>query len=183
MPIPTVIRSQPGIKRDGTEFEGDFYTDGAWCRFQRGLPRKIGGYRALTSRLRQKVYGMGSFSADLNNYLACGEASYLEQVVVNTAGSVTAINDRTPGGFAANVNNLWQFANLPSGVATATDLMAHAGQNLSDIASTVETPIYYGQADLSTPLIASGLDPVSGGVATIGPYVFGYGTGGFIQYS
>ena len=43
---PLIIRSQPGIKRDGTQFEGDFYVDGQWVRFQRGLPRKIGGYRS-----------------------------------------------------------------------------------------------------------------------------------------
>ena len=35
------IKSLPGIKRDGTKFEGDQYVDGQWVRFQRGLPRKI----------------------------------------------------------------------------------------------------------------------------------------------
>ena len=40
--MPTqVLKSQPGIKRDGTKFEGDFYVDGQWVRFQRGRPRKI----------------------------------------------------------------------------------------------------------------------------------------------
>ena len=37
------IRSGPGIKRDGTKFEGDSYVDGQWVRWQRGLPRKMGG--------------------------------------------------------------------------------------------------------------------------------------------
>ena len=37
------IRSLPGIKRDGTRFDGEFYPDGQWVRFQRGLPRKMGG--------------------------------------------------------------------------------------------------------------------------------------------
>ena len=46
MPIQTaVLKSTPGIKRDGTKFEGDSYTDGQWVRFQRGLPRKMGGYK------------------------------------------------------------------------------------------------------------------------------------------
>jgi hypothetical protein len=36
-----------GIKRDGTQFQNDQYTDGVWCRFQRGDPKKIGGYRTL----------------------------------------------------------------------------------------------------------------------------------------
>jgi len=36
-----------GIKRDGTQFQNDQYTDGVWCRFQRGDPKKMGGYRTL----------------------------------------------------------------------------------------------------------------------------------------
>ena len=37
----------PGIKRDGTVFESQEYSDGVWCRFQRGTPKKMGGYRQL----------------------------------------------------------------------------------------------------------------------------------------
>ncbi len=55
---PVKIRSEPGIKRDGTQFEGDNYIDGQWCRFQRGLPRKIGGYRAITTQLPEIVRGI-----------------------------------------------------------------------------------------------------------------------------
>ena len=32
---------QPGIKRDGTTFESREYSDGVWCRFQRGVPKKL----------------------------------------------------------------------------------------------------------------------------------------------
>jgi len=183
MYTPTLIRSQPGIKRDGTEFEGDFYTDGQWCRFQRGLPRKIGGYRNTTPRLREKVYGMSSFSADLLNYVACGEGSFLEQVSIDQNGNPTAISDRTPVAFVPNVNNVWQFANLPSAVASATDLIAHGAPNLADIANQTSTQIWYGQADLGTPLVATGLDPQSGGACAIGPYLFGYGNAGFVQWT
>lgn len=183
MAIPTIIRSLPGIKRDGTQFEGDYYTDGLWCRFQRGLPRKIGGYRTLTSRLQEKVYGMSSFSANQNNYVALGEASHLEQAVVNNVGTVSSINDRTPVGFVADDNNLWQFDNLPDGVSESTSLIAHGAPNLADIASTTETQIWYGQADDPAPLVATGLDPQSGGACVIGPYLFGYGNSGFLQWT
>lgn len=37
----------PGIKRDGTVFESRECTDGLWNRFQRGTPRKIGGYSRM----------------------------------------------------------------------------------------------------------------------------------------
>ena len=49
MANPIKIASAPGIKRDGTVLEGQNYIDGQWCRFQRGRPRKIGGYQAVTS--------------------------------------------------------------------------------------------------------------------------------------
>ena len=38
-----------GIKRDGTNFETGEFTDGKWSRFQRGKPRKVGGYRAMNA--------------------------------------------------------------------------------------------------------------------------------------
>jgi len=38
---------RPGIKRDGTEFESNEFTDGLWTRFQRGVPKKMGGYRQM----------------------------------------------------------------------------------------------------------------------------------------
>jgi hypothetical protein len=183
MPSPTRIQSLPGIKRDGTQFEGDYYTDGRWVRFQRGLPRKMAGYRTVTSRLQEKVYGMGSFSASGHNYIHCGEGSFLEQAVINSNGILSNIYNRTPAGFDIDPENLWQFANLPDAVATVTDVIAHAAPNLSDISSTIETPIYYGQADDTASLVPSGLDPVSGGACTLGPYLFGYGNSGVIQWS
>lgn len=46
MPVQTaVLKSSPGIKRDGTKFEGDHYTDGQWVRWQRNLPRKMGAIK------------------------------------------------------------------------------------------------------------------------------------------
>jgi len=45
------LDTKPGIQRDGTVFDKDFYNDGRWVRFQRGRPRKIGGYRQITSGL------------------------------------------------------------------------------------------------------------------------------------
>lgn len=38
---------RPGVKRDGTQFEGDEYSEAKWARFQRGRAKKIGGYRQM----------------------------------------------------------------------------------------------------------------------------------------
>ena len=45
------LDTKPGIQRDGTVFDKDFYNDGRWVRFQRGRPRKVGGYRQITAGL------------------------------------------------------------------------------------------------------------------------------------
>jgi hypothetical protein len=41
------ITTEPGVKRDGTTFDARNYSDGIWNRFQRGRPKKIGGYREM----------------------------------------------------------------------------------------------------------------------------------------
>ena len=43
------LDTKAGIQRDGTVLDKQFYNDGQWVRFQRGRPRKIGGYREMTN--------------------------------------------------------------------------------------------------------------------------------------
>ncbi len=52
------ITTKPGIKRDGTAFDGNNYTFGQWCRFQtNGRPRKIRGYQNLVNGWTGPVRG------------------------------------------------------------------------------------------------------------------------------
>lgn len=184
-PQPFPIRSQPGIKRDGTVFEGDNYIDGVWNRFTpRGLPKKIAGYKSVTSHLPEIVRGMDSFTQDLANYVHLGSANLLTQVVVNSDGSLGSSNDRTPVGFTGNPNNLWQIGAMRNAVTVnATRVIAHAGQNLADIADSTNSPIYYGDVTANTPLVASTTDPVSGGFVVLAPYLITFGNGGFVEAS
>ena len=52
------LDTQPGIQRDGTDFDKQFYNDGKWVRFQRGRPRKIGGYREILNDLEGPSRGI-----------------------------------------------------------------------------------------------------------------------------
>lgn len=183
MDNPIVIRSAPGIKRDGTQFEGDNYTDGQWCRFNRGLPRKMGGYRGITSNLQEVIYGMTSYSMDNTQYVHVGSASLLQQVQVNSAGVYTALHDRTPAAFVIDVNNLWQFDVLSGVVGSTASLVAHAAPNLADISSATETAIFYGDVTDSAALTPTGMDPVSGGVMVLSPYLVAYGNAGRVDVS
>ncbi len=181
--LPIKIGSAPGIKRDGTVLEGDSYIDGQWCRFQRGLPRKMGGYQSVTDGIPERVRGMVSFSSNGLNYLHLGQQSTLQQTVVNRNGNLSAIEDRTPNGFVAHVNHLWQFDTFYERVGATNQLIAHAGQNLADIDSDVETPIYFGQVNDSAILTAASVRSVSGGVVSLSPFIMSFGNAGQIGYS
>lgn len=183
-PQPIPIASTPGIKRDSTEFEGDNYTNGQWCRFTaRGLPKKIAGYRTTTQHLDEIVRGMDAYAIDKVNYLHLGSSSELTQVQVGFDGSLGAQGFRTPASFAASPANLWQFGQMQNKVTGRTVLIAHAAQSLNDIASSIETPIYYGNVDDPSVLVASGMDPVSGGILAIAPYVLAFSNGGRVDTS
>jgi len=60
------LDTKPGIQRDGTVLDRDFYQDGQWVRFQRGRPRKIGGYREMTNQI--KGLSRGIYVESLNGY-------------------------------------------------------------------------------------------------------------------
>lgn len=186
MANPVKIHSAPGIKRDGTVLEGQNYIDGQWVRFQRGRPRKIGGYQTVTSTVPELARGMTSFSANGERYLHIGGANQLGQYVVGASGTLSAQNDRTPAGYA-EAQALWQFDHFYDGVVAQTDVIGHPGANLTDIDSTVETEIYLGKATDSTILTQALTIPspklVSGGIVTLGPYLFFYGNSGQIGWS
>jgi hypothetical protein len=182
---PFRIQSLPGIKRDGTLFEGQEYKDGVWCRFnRRGLPRKMAGYKSITSQLPEVVRGMDVFFTGGTNYIHLGSQSFLTQVQSDQLGNPGFQANRTPvSAFTPNANNLWAFDQFVDTTVGLTTIVANPGQNLSDITQSVETPIFYGPANAQTPLIQSGLPNVAGGVVAIAPYLMGYSNYGRVDVS
>ena len=86
-----------GIKRDGTQFQNDQYTDGVWCRFQRGDPKKMGGYRTLFTSNIGIYRGMVVQPYNGVNYIFAGNYQELDVFT-------TGINFGTGSGpFAANI--------------------------------------------------------------------------------
>jgi hypothetical protein len=73
---------KPGIKRDGTKFEADEYSDGKWARFQRGKAKKIGGYRQMFASPTGIPRGMITNSLNGVNYIYAGNYKGIE--VFNT---------------------------------------------------------------------------------------------------
>lgn len=182
---PIQIRSKPGIQRDGTRYDAEAYVDAQWTRFDRNMPRKMGGFRSVTSSLPEAVYGLHGFGQNNLQYVHLGSASFLEQAILNPySGGLSALNDRTPVALVVSAQNLWQIDALPNAVARTSNVIAHAAPNLADIASNVETAIWYDDDITDTPALTdTGLDPVSGGIVVSSPYLFSFGSAGYISYT
>lgn len=161
MPVPTIIlKSTPGIKRDGTRFDGDFYTDGQWMRFQRGLPRKIGGYHSINKYLSEISRGFTSFTQQLLQYCHTGGASQLQRFTIDSTKNSSVISDRTPvniastgsitltGGAAGSINSVTvNGVTITSGaVAYATSLSVTATALAANINGYSSTPDYTAAA-------------------------------------
>ena len=143
----------------------------------------MGGYQAVTTTVPELARGMTSFSANGERYLHIGGASQISQYIVSSAGTLSAQNIRTPAGFVPDAQHLWQFDHFYDAVAIVTDVVAHAGMNLTNIDSTAESPVYIGTVTATAILIDSTFISVSGGIVTLGPYLFAYGNNGQVAWS
>lgn len=181
---PIKIASKPGIKRDGTLLEGGYYVDGQWCRFHRGLPRKMRGYHRTSQTLTEKVYGMHSFASNGSEYIHMGSASKCLQNTLDYSGTLLTTSDRTPvAGFTSNSNNMWMFEILYDSVSSQNRLIAYAGQNMSVIDSTTASNIFYGDVTATSVLTDTGVTGVAGGIGVLAPYLVKFGTAGLFEWS
>ena len=181
------IRSLPGIKRDGTRFEGDQYVDGQWVRFQRGLPRKIGGYRSINKFLRGLPRALAEYTQDLLTYVHAGSSDRLERFFIDSTFNTSVITDRTPtSGFTADDANMWQFATSYSTV-NGNQLVAQVAPNLNCICNSSNGALFIGNLLGTSVLTQVTTVPanfsVTGGVATLPPYTFAFGNDGYVAFS
>lgn len=141
------LQVKPGIQRDGTLFNAPTYVDGQWVRFQNGLPRKMGGYNGIFLNSPEVSRGMTMSSSNGINYVVSGTSSGLYQWRTdNDDGTGSGPYTYTMTGFTSNANNLWQFdVGYDSTGGGVSNLIAHPGQNLSAIDSTVNTRPMYGE--------------------------------------
>lgn len=185
--VPFKFQSQPGIQRDGTALAGEAYTDGEWVRFQRGLPRKIGGYRQVTATLPEVIRGMRADMSGNAVYLHAGGATSLTQVVTTQQGLFANQFDRTPVGLAVDANNLWTLDTFVETLGGTLQIVACPTSMLSDIASNVGKEIYFGDLDGTVPLtqaFSGAIAPlVTGGFVALWPFFMGYGSNGEVKWT
>jgi hypothetical protein len=139
-----------GIQRDGTVFDKTYYSDGRWVRFQRGRPRKIGGYREIVNDLAGISRGIYVNAQNAFNIVFNGYRDGIQSLSINNTGVGSGIIDMTLSNFTASDLNLWQFDSFTDAFGGAATLLAHPGQNLEFIDSTTNTPILGGPITGST---------------------------------
>jgi hypothetical protein len=181
------IRSAPGIKRDGTKFEGDQYVDGQWVRFQRGLPRKIGGYRSINKFLRGLPRALHEYTQDLLTYVHAGSADRLERFFIDSTYNTSVITDRTPSsGFTTDDGNMWQFATAYD-TTNGNQIVAQVAPNLNCICNSDGGALFVGDLLGTSALTQVTTVPanfsVTGGVVTLPPYTFAFGNDGYAAWS
>lgn len=157
MPDTTIVlKSNPGIKRDGTKFEGDFYTDGQWVRWQRGLPRKMGGYKATQKYLQEISRGFANFTQMNFIYCHSGGRSTLERFTIDATGNSSIVTNRTPvaatatgsvtltGGAAGSIDDITVdgVSLMSAPVAFTTNLSTTATAVAANITAHTSSPNY-----------------------------------------
>jgi len=121
------IDTQPGVQRDGTIFDMNFYTDGRWVRFQRGRPRKIGGYRAITEEAHGYSRGIYVNSVDGNNQVFNGYNNGLEVINIDNTGIGGGVNQFTFTGLVLTLNTLVGGTLYTNGTYTNVTLTGGSG--------------------------------------------------------
>jgi hypothetical protein len=77
------LKINAGIKRDGTIFESEDFTDGVWCRFQRERAKKMGGYKYIFNSLVGIYRGMILQPYNGINYIFAGNYNELDVFTTN----------------------------------------------------------------------------------------------------
>jgi hypothetical protein len=156
------LDTQAGIQRDGTVTDRVYYEDGRWCRFQRGRPRKILGFREITNQLAGPSRGTYLDPNDGFSNIFSGYNNGMQVVAINDLGVGAGIQDFTLTGFTPDNNNLWQIdSEFDSGGTGSQLLLAHPGQNLSKIDNTANTNVLGGDIN-GTTLAAIGIFTANG---------------------
>jgi hypothetical protein len=139
------LDTQPGVQRDGTNFDKQYYNDGRWVRFQRGRPRKMGGYRVISGQLTGPSRGIWVNAQNAFNYIFSGYNNGLQVLTIDDNGIGAGVNNFTLSNFTASNLNLWQFDGFYDVAgAGVQSLLAHPGKNLASIDNDFNTPVLIG---------------------------------------
>lgn len=178
------ITSLPGIRRDGTQLDGDFFTGGQWCRFYRGRPKKMGGYQEVTTPVPGPIRASQVWSRNQLNAIISASPWGITQSNIDENGGAGTSYDRTPATWT-DFDGCWTLDTMYDDAvgSQGTIFLAHRNNALSNIDEVTDYPVYYGLAsDTAAFTPIPGLS-VSGGIVTVHPYLVYYGSDGLVGWS
>ena len=186
--VPVPLKWPPGIQRDGTLLAGDASVDGQWVRWQRGLPRKMGGYQSINKYLREISTGLNGYTRDGQTYIHSGSANYIERFYI-TGVSTSVVSNRTPAsGFTADDRNIWQFSIETKLNASVPEpkLIAQVAPNGDCICNDEGGELFYGDlfgTGALTPISLPTGGSATGGIVSLHPYLTFFGDNGYVGWS
>lgn len=121
------IDTKAGIQRDGTILDKQFFNDGEWVRFQRGRPRKIGGYRETTNDFDGYSRGIFVESEDGYNRIFNGYNNGLQRFICDNNGVGSGITEYQFGGPILTTSTLVGGSAYTNGTYTLVDLTGGSG--------------------------------------------------------
>ena len=181
----SLIRSRAGIKRDGTQLDGNFYSDGQWCRFRLGRPKKMGGYQEIGNGLNGPIRGVHIHPNTPQHIATLFSDSGVQCQLLDSGGRPGGTYDRTPVDFIAAGNYTWTYATMFDATGTpASKVIAHAAAtDFANLDGQQNLPVYIGDAAAADPLTDITGVLISGGVVVLQPFLFCYGNNGLIMNS
>lgn len=143
-PLP----SMPGVRRDGTTTDSNFWNDIQWARFLRtdkGRIRKMGGYQLSSNTLAGPPRGVFVWSHQFTNRVVTFSQFGVQYVDVDPNGLGGAVNDITPAGYTAGATVLWSYDILYDSAAgsSATVLLCTPMSTLTNMDDPTTAPVYY----------------------------------------
>lgn len=186
------------------------YTNAQWCRWQRGLPRKMGGYRVTEQYLTDVSRALFSQAQSGFRYITSGNAKGLDQFTIDSSGVSSTVSNpafpttthpTTTGLPVGEQINSWQFDAQFDNQTNQSLLFSFCGQNLLDPTNAANFPVYWqpiytpGATPTQVAGFGSGSDGhggtqqalfpngISGGLVSLAPYLFVYGNNGFVAWA
>jgi hypothetical protein len=167
------LDTKSGIQRDGTTLDRDYYQDGEWVRFQRGRPRKIGGYREMTNQIKGLSRGIYVDSLDGFNRIFSGYNDGLERFECDNNGVGAGITEyNMNGGPILTTGTLVGGTTYTNGTYTAVTLTGGSGSGAK------ATIVVSGAAVSSVTITTAGNGYVVGDtLSALAASIGGTGTG------
>ena len=169
------LDTKPGVQRDGTIFDKEFYADGRWIRFQRSRPRKVGGYRQITEYFAGPSRGIFVDAENGFNRIFNGYSDGLQSLTINNNGVGAGIVDFDYASSLNALGNLIGGSGYTNGTYTNVSLTGGTGTGAK------ATVVVASNSVSSVTITSDGNgylvgDVLSADAASIGNGVQSYGT-------